>query len=304
MKTTIEDRIARPERSDREADAESKGGGLCPHEPGSTAALRERSLLELPGLRSLTMFGSCLSPHTRTATSIPDWFAVVDDVGVVLRALGHGAFARAVARFLPPAVVVPKLNLVAPEQLAEALAARDDLYLAGRLGKRTQLVFARDALCAAQLDAATATARATMAEVALWGLPRDVPLEHVLLRCISLSYDAEVRPELPHKIRALFDAFAPWYREQYVPLLVHRVRGDRVVDDRPDAVRANEARGLRRLLFRSRLRAVARWPKNLVLYDRALEYLAGKLRRSRALPRDLHVEHRRLEGAVQPHPQR
>ncbi len=236
--------------------------------------------LDLPGLRSLTMFGSCLSPLTKTPTSIPDWFAVVDDVGEALRALGHGAFARAVARVLPPAVVVPKLNLVSPQQLAEQLAVRYDLYFAGRLGKKTELVWARDALCAAQLDAATATARATMAEVALWGLPRQVPLEHVLRRCISLSYDAEVRPERPEKIVALFDAFAPWYREQYAPLLAHRAHGDVVIDDRTDAVRALERRALSRLLWRSRLRAVARWPKNLVLYDGALRYLAGKLQRA------------------------
>lgn len=246
--------------------------------------MREPPLRDVPGLRSLAMFGSCLSPHTKASTSIPDWFAVVDDVDAVLRARGHGVLARAAARFLPPAVVVPKLNLVTPEELAEQLLARHDLYFAGRLGKKTELVWARDALCAAQWSAATATARATMAELALIAQPREVPLEAVLRRCISLSYEAEVRPERPEKIAALFDAFAPWYREQYVPLLQHRVRGERVVDERPDPVRAREATSLKRLILRSRLRSVARWPKNLILYDGALSYLMGKLQRARVKP--------------------
>lgn len=259
---------------------------------------------DVPGVRSLAMFGSCLSPLTKSPTSIPDWFAVVDDVGEALRALGYGPLARAMARLLPPAVVVPKLNLVTSEQLAEQLFARNDLYFGGRLGKKTELVYARDAVCAAQWDAATATARATMAELALCAQPREVPLETVLRRCISLSYDAEVRPERPEKVRALFDAFAPWYREQYTPLLKHRAQGGLVIDDRPDDVRAAEARALGRLLFRSRVRSVARWPKNLVLYRGAVTYVLQKLKRARRLPHDLDVERRRLKGAVEPHPQR
>jgi hypothetical protein len=242
-------------------------------------------LPEVPGLRSLTLFGSCCSELTRSADSIPDWLAVVDDVDGVLRALGHGPFARAVARALPPpATVAPKLNLIEPGQLSWELAARRDLYLAGRLSKRTQPVFVRDLEAGLELEAAGRAARATIAEVAQWGLPRVAPLAGVIRRCVSLSYEAEVRPERPEKIVALHDAFADWYRETYGPLLAERVRGEVVVDERPEAERAGERRALRRLLFRSRLRAVARWPKGLVLYDGALTYLWAKLRRARALP--------------------
>ena len=232
--------------------------------------------LDVPGLRSLTLFGSTLSPLTRRPGSIPDWFAVVDDVDAALTWAGGGRLARWSARVLPPITVAPKLNLIEPGQLAEAFACRRDLYLAGRLGKRTELVFARDAACAAELDAAQVTARRTMAEVAQWGLPHDVPLEVVLRRCVSLSYEAEVRPERPEKIAALFDAFAGWYAETFGPLVGARA---------PKSARQLDAerRALDALLLRSRLRCIARWPKGMLAYRGWLPYLKGKLARSRQL---------------------
>lgn len=247
--------------------------------------------LDVPGLRSLTLFGSCLSPLTRRADSVPDWFAVVDDLDAALRWAGVGRLARATAWMLPPITVAPKLNLIERGHLAEALATRRDLYLAGRLGKRTELVFARDAHCALELEAALATARATMAEVAQWGFPHDVPLEAMLRRCVSLSYEAELRPERPEKIAALFDAFAPWYAEQYGPLLAARTpKSPRQLD--------GERRALNALLFRSRLRCIARWPKGMLSYRGWLPYLTAKLRRSRSTGelREVQQQRPRLDG--------
>lgn len=231
--------------------------------------------LDVPGLRSLTLFGSCLSPLTRRADSVPDWFAVVDDLDVALRWAGAGRLARATAWVLPPITVAPKLNLIERGQLAEALATRRDLYLAGRLGKRTEQVFSRDARCALELEGALASARATMAEVAQWGLPHDVPLEAMLRRCVSLSYEAELRPERPEKVSALFDAFARWYAEQYGPLLATR-------QPKAHGQLERERRALNALLRRSRLRCVARWPKSMLSYRGWLPYLWAKLRRARS----------------------
>lgn len=247
--------------------------------------------LDVPGLRSLTLFGSCLSPLTRRADSIPDWFAVVDDLDAALRWAGVGRLARATAWMLPPITVAPKLNLIERGQLADALAMRRDLYLAGRLGKRTELVFARDAQCELELEGALASARATMAEVAQWGFPHEVPLEAMLRRCVSLSYEAELRPERAEKISALFDAFAPWYAETYGPLLAERL---------PKSPRRleGERHALDALLFRSRLRCVARWPKGMLSYRGWLPYLRGKLLRARSTGelREVQQQRPRLDG--------
>lgn len=244
-----------------------------------------------PQLRSLVFFGSCLSQTTQRPGSIPDVFAVVDALDPALEALGVGALGRWIAPLLPPVTLclegIAKLNVIDAKTLAHELTAQHDLYLAGRLGKRTECVYARDEECRAEIDRLRAQAREAIAHVALLGLPRHTLLEPVLRRCVSVSYDAEPRPERPAKIRALYDAFADWYPPRYTPLLIQRARaagievhGQLLVDNRSDRTRSAEARGLSAILRKSWLRAMARWPKGMLLYRGWLPYLLGKLGRA------------------------
>lgn len=246
-------------------------------------------------LRALVLFGSCLSLRTRRSGSIPDLFAVVDDLEAALLALNVSPLGRWVARVLPPVTLslqtdegpIAKLNVIDAATLAREVTAQNDLYLAGRLGKRTECLYARDEACRVEIDHVRAEARRTIARIALLGLPRITALEAVLRRCVSVSYDAEPRPEKPAKIRALYDAFADWYPPRYAPLLTERARelgiqleGESLIDNRPEPVRAREARGLDALLRRSWFRAMARWPKGVLLYRGWFPYLVGKLRRA------------------------
>lgn len=246
-------------------------------------------------LRALVLFGSCLSPTTRREGSIPDLFAIVDDLDAALVALSVSKLGRWVAGVLPPVTLslqtdegpIAKLNVIDAATLALQITGEKDLYLAGRLGKRTECLYARDEACRVEIDLLRAQARRTIAAVALLGLPRFTPLEPVLRRCVSLSYDAEPRPEKPAKIRALYDAFADWYPPRYAPLLTERARevgiqvqGEALIDERADLIRASEARSLRALLRRSWFRAMARWPKGILLYQGWFPYLVGKLRRA------------------------
>ena len=243
---------------------------------------------------ALLAFGSCLSETTARPGSVPDLLALVPSVDAALAALGAGRLVRRAARVLPPATVAladAKLNLVTPGEAAAALATLPDLYLAGRLGKRTLLLDATPEGRAIADALAHAAARA-MAGAALLGLPRRVPLAAVVRRCLALSYEAEVRPEPPAKVDALLAAAPAHHEARYLPLLraLAASRGlaleDGVlVDVRPALVRAAERLALARLLARGKARAVARWPKQLLLYDGALAYVAGKLRRSAMLRR-------------------
>src|SRR5262245_39304870 len=95
-----------------------------------------------PQLRSLLLFGSYLSNETRRQGSIPDLFALVDDLDESLIRLGSGRLARRVSPFLPPTTlafsasgIFAKLNLIEPQTLSHAIKTLPDLYLAGRLSK-------------------------------------------------------------------------------------------------------------------------------------------------------------------------
>lgn len=233
--------------------------------------------------RALLTYGSTLSLSTRRPDSAPDRFALVDNLEETLRELHRPLLARVAHLLIPPitlSVDGAKLSLITPAVAGAELAARRDLYLAGRLSKRLEIHHG-------ELDALVAQSVATVVEVAALGLGRRTSLEDAILRCLAISYLAEVRPERPDKPRALFDAFPEFYRARFSPLVEAHARGRGILvengqlyDARPDAVRAAEARQLRILLRRSKRRAVLRWPQQLLIFRGSARYVLAKLRRA------------------------
>jgi len=269
--------------------------------PGMLAAQLAR---DLPGLRALLLFGSALAPELSQATSIPDLVALVDDLDAALAAFGVTPLVRRLAGPLPPITIalrgtvalrgaggtVAKVNLVSFATARAVFARPDDLSLAGRLAKKTRLLYARDDRARDETAALLAAAADVMARATTLALPRVVSLEQASRRCFALSYRAEPRPENADQIAARYRAFAADHRACYEPRLASAARargievtGSRLVDRRPAAVRRRDARALARLLRRSRARALLRWARQLVVYRGWLPYLVGKLRRAWSL---------------------
>jgi hypothetical protein len=254
--------------------------------------------LAVPGLRSAVLFGSTLSAALRKPTSIPDVFALVDDLDQALARFGVSRWGRRLARGLAPVTValgaevtagpiIAKLNLATPAQIAEALARPRDLSVAGRLAKKTRLLLARDHRARAELSGFLDDAADLLARVGTLGLPRHLALDEAARRCFALSYRAELRPERRAHLEARFEAFANEYHARYQPRLAAAARGRGIdvidgalVDRRPHHLRARESRALKALLWRGRLRALARWAREPLLYRGWFPYLLGKLRRA------------------------
>lgn len=245
--------------------------------------------------RALLLFGSWLSPSTRRATSIPDLFALVDDLDDALRRTGASFAIRRAARVLPPTTLslrddddreLAKLNLIDPPTLARELCTVPDLYIAGRLSKRSVLLHAGDpATITTILDEATRA----IVRAALLSPPRRLPLGAAARRCFDLSYQAEWRPETTARRDALFRVFAEGYESRFSTFIAERaaavglrIEADLLVDDRSDSIREAEAAQLRSLIRRGRLRSAARWPKQMLVYRGWLPYVIGKARRARA----------------------
>jgi hypothetical protein len=263
------------------------------------SALADRLARDVPGLRAVLLFGSTLSPETRKSTSIPDLFAIVEDVGAALPSFDLALpppLARWLARPLPPvtfalresasAQTVAKVNVVSFDGVRAALVRPDDLSLAGRLAKKTRLLRAGDDRARAEAAALLDEAVRVMARATTLALPRVVTLEEATRRCFELSYRAEPRPETAAQIAIRYRAFADDYRARYGPRLAAAanargidVAGNSLVDRRPASVRRRDARALTRLLRRSRVRALVRWSRQIFLYRGWLPYLAGKLKR-------------------------
>jgi hypothetical protein len=252
----------------------------------------------VPGLRAAILFGSCLSPATRKPSSIPDVFALVDDLDAALAAFGLPWIARRVARRMPPATIVlgadgargpaiAKLNLATPAAVADTLERLPDLSLAGRLAKMSRALVHRDPEARVELGGLLERAASVMARTTILGLPRRVSLAAASRACFALSYRAELRPERAAAINARYDAFADVYRARYEPLLAVagrarnlRIDGDSLVDERDERVRHCDQRALAWLLWRGRVRSLLRWSREPLLYRGWLPYLVGKLRRA------------------------
>lgn len=263
------------------------------------SALADRLARDVPGLRAVLLFGSTLSVKTRKPTSIPDLFAIVDDVGAALPSFDPAPplpIARWLARPLPPVTfalrepasgdTLAKVNLVTFEIVRTALARIDDLSLAGRLAKKTRLLWTRDENARAETEALLDAAADVMARATMLSLPRVVTLDEASRRCFALSYRAEPRPENAAQIALRYGAFADHYLASYGPRLASAARalgievaGDILVDRRPASDRRRTGRALAQLLIRSRLRALVRWSRQLLLYRGWLPYLFCKLRR-------------------------
>jgi hypothetical protein len=256
------------------------------------------------GLRSLVLFGSCLSARLRRPGSIPDFLAILDEGSLksALPRLGCRTLTRCLASILPPLTLalrpdgqgaaLAKLNLIEARTADDELARLPDLYLAGRLSKRTAVLYARNPSCQAELQRFCARAALAVAELTVLDLPRRFSLSTAVRACISLSYRAEVRPEGAQKWELLYDSFAAHYDEFFAaPLFAAAVakglRWDGQLglfrDERTDSARGAGRAELLALVRRSRRRSVLRWPKQVLVYQGWLAYVGDKCRRLRQI---------------------
>lgn len=255
------------------------------------------------GLSALVLFGSCLA-GAEERRGVPDLLAILDDgaLGSALQRLGHGPLTRYLASRLPPltlalrrdgeSATLAKLNLIEAGRAAAELTALPDLYLAGRLSKYTSLVYARGQRGRLTVDALTSQAQAQVARLVALELSSGASLEDAVRACIALSYRAEVRPEGPQKLHALYQSFASHYDAHFGPLLVSAADSlgvrfdsarDRFLDQRSESDRLRDCQTLRRFLRKSQLRAVLRWPKQALVYRGWMTYALDKRRRARLL---------------------
>jgi hypothetical protein len=249
-------------------------------------------------LDALLLFGSCLAVRTRRPGSIPDLFAFVDRLDDALIRLGAPRASRLVAPLLPPITlafraapdkpVEAKLNLIQTSVAERELASPHDIYLAGRLSKRTLLLFARDAAASEMQQQLADRAADAVVDFVIAGLPQRCSLDAAVRRCTAFSYAAEIRPEAEHKLAEIHDAFGDWYTSRFAPRLLVRARerqftveADWLIDRRSAPRRLAERTKLAAFLATSRLRTIARWPKQALVYRGWASYVIGKLRRAR-----------------------
>ncbi len=256
-----------------------------------------------PALRTLCLFGSQVVPQAaqpNEARGVPDLLAILDEGALDpwLRQQRRGVLLRLASPHLAPLTLalstgertLAKLNLVESQSLFAVLNRLPDVYLAGRLSKALRPLYSRDAACERELTAAADLAALQIARLALCGLPRVCDLADAARTCAALSYRAELRPEGKRTLQALFATHRRFFIARFVPLLTqeaiqrgfhHDRDADCLRDERPAAQRIAGRLSLTCLLWRSRLRSLLRWPKQMLSYRGWWSYAVDKVRRAR-----------------------
>lgn len=267
-------------------------------------------LIETGGARvaAILAYGSCLFDETRTSTSFPDFYVLVDDLDAYHASRWHALLNRVLppnvyyAAFASPGRPVQRCKycvMSLRQFIRETSPRASDVYHLGRFSKRIALVHSRDPATTRTVRDGNLGAMWTLLPRSLSLLSTRFELDELILRQLGLSYVGEQRVNEPDKVRKLMLGASPFYREVYAGLLdlyAQRAGHLRVGEDgryeQPPPRRA-ERRLTERLLRRSRIRGVLRWPKYIATVEDWVDYLLAKLERHHGVQVELTARQRR-----------
>ncbi len=238
-------------------------------------------------LLAVVLYGSRLDPALATDTSFFDFYLICDDY----RAFYVRRRDRWLAQMLPPNIYY--LELPRPDggkqtckycvvSLADLQAATSpaakDFYHLGRFSKRLALLWWRDDLAREAVLGVCLQAMRTLVPFARAQAGPNASLPAVVRCALALSYQGEVRLEkTAEKVDALYRSAEAFYLRVWERLLTESTA---TADPAP-------------LLARSRRRAKARWPKNVLLVDNWVDILLDKIERTYGTKLELTPRERR-----------
>jgi hypothetical protein len=171
-------------------------------------------------VQGILFYGSCLHADTEP-DGLFDLYVLVDGYLSANRNLMQALLNKA----LPPNVFYLESLLGDKRVRAKyALLSLDDLhkgtsklwfhsYLWARFCQPAAVIYSRDDIVAAQIDAAFAQAVMTFINRVLPLLPQQWTIRDLWLTGLGMTYRAEVRPERPDRQKRLFEASAEYFEE-------------------------------------------------------------------------------------------
>jgi hypothetical protein len=285
--------------------------------PGDVTAC-VRTLARAAGgqLVGVIFFGSRLLHTSPDAHSAADLFVVVEDYDSFYSRLRESGLVRGRAwwlamlnRWLAPNVLsvdpgdgsgpACKCFVIDRASFSRAMSVRArDHFCRGRLAQIVMPVHARDAEDRKEIDALLRTARR---ESLIWVpdlLPPRFTVEDYCLAMLRASFEAEIRPESPDRVREVFEAQRERMSEAFEQVLRDRGPAFGIVAEGSAFRRGDRrpwlARARQRLWFeRSRIRATLRWVKYVQTYEGWLDYIVHKVHRRTGMQLEITEAERR-----------
>ena len=246
---------------------------------------------------AILAYGSCLSPITKSKTSTPDFFLVVERY----RTFHSSSFHALLNWIMPPSIYhfavdgqIAKYNVIRWRDLErETSMNAKDVYIVGRFSKRMAIASAKTPTEEDRLARIQAEGMRSVARRVLHLVPETFTTEAFAKEALRLSYYGDVRVEAADKADKIFEAERNYYVQIYGEIL-KEFENDSAVSWNP-SVNAfekpvsskSEKRQVQKFIKRSQRRAQLRWPKFMFTISNWVDYMLAKVERTQGIKLEL-----------------
>ena len=243
---------------------------------------------------AIMAYGSTLSSETKSSTSTPDFYVIVDNYDLFYESRRD----RFLNRHLPPSIYHIHTNqgsckycVISIDHLEKEVSEKaKDVYHLGRFSKRMGLIWAKDEDIEKRIVKAQTQAVLSVAKKVLLVLHDGFSLKEFVHRCLFLSYEGDVRVEAPDKIDKLMTAEQNYYesilRAALVEQNITQNENGTYKNLKSELTTKLDRFKFNRFIQSSRRRAKMRWPKNMFTVENWLDYILAKINRTQ----DLKIE--------------
>ncbi|MEW6777780.1 MAG: hypothetical protein AB1405_15895 [Bdellovibrionota bacterium] len=261
-------------------------------------------------LLAVIYYGSCFSGAGRHASSMYDFFLVVENYRAFHRSAFHALLNVVVPPNLyhlrmpdpahPGRTLSAKYNVIRLDRLEQETGFdAHDHYFIGRLCQRTGVLWVRDEEVRRRLARCTLEAARRSAAIALPSMEpvREFSVRDFVTKFLEISYASDTRIEGRRKVEAIWNAAPDFYETLFGGVLEELTEGERpslagagggkyrsVLSE--DARRGLEERD-RAFLRRSKWKTIPRWAKHLLTFREPVQYLLSKYERHAGHPLEL-----------------
>ena len=252
-------------------------------------------------ISAILIYGSYLNESTRTKTSTPDFYVVVDHY----KSFYDSSFHSFLNRHLPPNIYHLQMDqdsykycVISMKDLKREVSDKaKDVYHLGRFSKHMGLIFSADENAKDQIVDISVNAVRTVTQKVIQSLKKDFTLDEFIQKALFLSYQGDVRIEASNKVLKLMSAEKSYYDEVY-SLALEEVGYSVNAEGRYTVEKTKLQNFMDQITFNdfittSKLRARGRWPKNMFTVDNWLDYMIAKIDRTQGIKIELSPTERK-----------
>lgn len=240
---------------------------------------------------AIMAYGSCLNDTTKSSTSTPDFYVLVDDYKKFYKTQRD----RFLNDHLPPNIYhihTPqgscKYCVISLDHLEKEVGEKaKDVYHLGRFSKRMGILWAKNMDVETRVAKTQMNAIVSVCKKVLQSTHHNFTLDEMIERGLYLSYQGDVRIESSNKVQKIMTSEKLYYEKVYglalsMIGLQKDVDGKYIVEKSSFQKKSDQIK-FEKFIYMSRVRARLRWPKNMFTVDNWLDYMIAKIERTQGI---------------------